>query len=99
MINFRTRSHKLPVETGSWHRIPLNLRICTKCNNGIGDEFHYLFECSFLLGTRKRLLKAKYYNRPNIIIYKELMENKCFKKVEYRKFCELVKEIICLYSN
>jgi hypothetical protein len=41
---FRTTSHKLPVENGRWKNIARENRICPLCNNGeIGDEFHYLF--------------------------------------------------------
>lgn len=44
---FRTRNHRLPIETGNWNRVPRNIRFCNHCVNKIGDEFHYLFECVF----------------------------------------------------
>ena len=50
---FRCRNHKLPVETGIYKNIPRSERVCVKyvkCTQSeIGDEFHYIFNCSFLL--------------------------------------------------
>ena len=42
---FRCSNIKFPVETGRWKNIVREKRICTLCNRGIGDEFHYLFLC------------------------------------------------------
>jgi hypothetical protein len=36
---------KIPIETGRWVNIPQDKRFCRFCNDGIGDEFHYLFTC------------------------------------------------------
>ena len=48
MFRFRTANHKLPVETGRWNNIELSERKCQLCeSNYLGDEFHYLLECSF----------------------------------------------------
>ena len=41
-IRFRTRNHKLLVETGRWRSIVLNERKCPLCQSDIGDEYHYL---------------------------------------------------------
>ena len=56
MIKFRTRNHKLPVETGNWTRTPLEQRKCTRCDRNIGDEYHYLLECPILSLQRKKYL-------------------------------------------
>ena len=45
LISFRTRNHKLPVETGRWRSIALNERKCPLCQSDIGDEYHYLLAC------------------------------------------------------
>ena len=48
MFRFRTANHKLPVETDKWNNIELSERRCQLCeSNNLGDEFHYLLECSF----------------------------------------------------
>ena len=40
LISFRTRNHRLPVETGRWYGIEHNNRKCNLCNTDIGDEHH-----------------------------------------------------------
>ena len=46
-MGFEKKKRKLPIEVGRWSNIPREQRICTLCNlQKIGDEFHYLFECS-----------------------------------------------------
>jgi hypothetical protein len=41
---------EIPIETGRWENTP-------KENDGIGDEFHYLFTCK---STDINLLRYKY---------------------------------------
>ena len=41
--------------------------------NEIGDEFHYLFTCDNINNQRKLYLKEKFRNRPNSLIFKEIM--------------------------
>ena len=44
---FRTGNTKFPIETGRWFNIPRENRICKLCNSkDIGDEFHYLLDCT-----------------------------------------------------
>lgn len=92
MIKFRTRNHRLPIETGNWARIPINQRTCTSCNNKIGDEFHYLFECVLLNDERKKFLKPYYYRRANTFKLDQLINTE--NKSEYLKLCKFVKTII-----
>ena len=42
----RISAHGLPIETGRYSGIPRNERVCPLCNNGIGNELHYLLECN-----------------------------------------------------
>ena len=101
VIKFRTRNSRLPVETGSWNGIDLNLRKCTLCNSSgsIGDEFHYLFECNELSVLRKRMLDHNYLRHPNILTFKSIMNMNITHCNEYRNFCLFVKEIITKFEN
>ena len=45
ICKFRLGSHRLPIETGRWRRIPRNERLCGVCGV-LGDEKHFLFECN-----------------------------------------------------
>ncbi|MCU7800877.1 MAG: reverse transcriptase family protein [gamma proteobacterium symbiont of Lucinoma myriamae] len=92
LIKFRTGNHKLPVETGRWENIPLNERKCSLCNlNDIGDEFHYLFKCTYFSSERNELLKAYFYKRPNILKFSELLTSNneaCLKRLS--KFVNII---------
>ena len=60
---------KLPIETGRWENIPRENRLCQLCNlQNIGNEYHYLFECTNVNIERLRLkyVPAYYRNNPNI---------------------------------
>lgn len=91
-IKFRTRNHRLPIETGNWLRTPINQRFCNICQDKIGDEFHYLFECPQFNDERNRFLKPIYYRRPNMFKLENLMCTK--NKPEFIKLCKFVKCII-----
>ncbi|MES9882143.1 MAG: reverse transcriptase family protein [Sedimenticola sp.] len=76
LLKFRTCNFKLPIETGRWNNIERQDRKCNKCNlNTIGDEYHYLFECSLFTTERKNLIKRYYYIRPNILKFKQLLQS------------------------
>ena len=48
LTKFRTSSHNLPIETDRYEGIDdRSHRLCPLCNEAIGDEAHYLTECSF----------------------------------------------------
>jgi len=97
MIRFRTRNHRLPIETGRWANIPRENRLCPLCQRDIGDEFHYILSCSYFSNTRKKLLKVKYYQRPNVITFGKLMN--CKNSKEYINLCKLVKNITDIFKS
>ena len=44
---FRLSNHRLPIQQRRSSGIPRDERICTVCDSGeVGDEFHYLLNCS-----------------------------------------------------
>ena len=67
ITKFRLSNLKIPVETGRWQNIPMEERICQKCNQNIGDEYHYLFICNFheITTLRENLIPRYYLNHPN----------------------------------
>ena len=74
MIRFRTGNHKMPIEIGRWNNIDIDDRKCNLCaSNSIGDEFHYLLQCSYFKRDRLRLIPASYWERPNVLKYKSLL--------------------------
>ena len=74
MIRFRTGNHKLPIEIGRWNNVDIDDRKCNLCtSNSIGDEFHYLLQCPYFKQDRLRLIPACYWERPNILKYRNLL--------------------------
>ena len=55
-FKFRTRNHRLSVETGSLYNIETTERKYTLCNSSTCDEFHYLLECTAFNSSRNKLL-------------------------------------------
>ena len=72
---YRTRNHRLPIETGRWSSIPASDRICQLCNADIGDEYHYIMQCPFFLEQRRRLIKPYFTTNINTLKFHELMNH------------------------
>jgi hypothetical protein len=54
-------NHRLPIEIGLWLSINRENRVCNVCQGmELGDEFHYLFECTEFIQDRARLIHQKY---------------------------------------
>ena len=88
---FRTCNHSLPIEKGRWINISRENRICTKCNRReVGDEFHYILNCSYLRTERKKLSPRQILHR-NVITFNEIMSNK--KQSHLRKLCSFIRKI------
>jgi len=95
LTNFRSGNQKLPVHKQRHLGIPRDQRICNKCPiNDIGDEFHYLFTCSYhpIAEKRKILVPKYYYNHPNIYKFRELMELKSKNKV--LNLCRFIQHLL-----
>jgi len=74
LILFRTRNHRLPVETGRWQNIPHNERKCTTCNL-IGDEYHFLMECKTFATLRNTYLPVYYRTHSNFVKFTTLFKS------------------------
>jgi hypothetical protein len=62
-------------------------RICDLCDlEHTGDEFHYLFECTYFERERKQLLPN--IQKSNVLIYHDLLNNNDIKNcIKIAKFC------------
>lgn len=55
LAQLRTGSHWLRVETGRWHKLPREERVCSHCNSGaVEDAEHMVFDCSHYAGVRQQ---------------------------------------------
>jgi hypothetical protein len=76
MSKLRLCNHKLPVEQGRYRNIARIDRTCDKCNdNKLGDEYHFLLECSFFNDLRIKYIPKYYWRRPNSIKFKQLLSS------------------------
>ena len=92
---FRTGNARLPIETGRWKDIPRENRFCNLCNrNEIGDEFHYLFDCTdnFLKQARQTFIPNYYYTHPNTYKYNQLFN--VTNRTTLIKLCRFISNII-----
>ena len=89
---FRTRNHRMPVETGRWRGIPFRERICQFCNNDIGDEYHMTLVCEKFKTERIRYVKPYFYRNPNTLKFRDLMN--LSNKKQLINLCLLIQIII-----
>jgi len=86
ILKYRTCNHKLPIELGRYANIERHLRICQHCNmNRVGDEYHYLFECTQPDILAARLSYLPQYYQSNVYVQKffQLMQKLDNRKVVY----------------
>ena len=83
--------------TGRWQGLNRNERICNLCNwQEIGDEYHYIVNCTHFARSRSSLLPAYMLIRPNTIKFALL-----FKEHEIRilynlcKFISIIQKGVC----
>lgn len=96
LLAFRTRNHRLPVETSRWgkNKTVLNADRCKLCNKDRGDEYHTLLCCKTLKTSRKKYIASYYYKHPNVLKYKKLMQTKNPKQL--RNLCSFIKDILSI---
>lgn len=89
---FRCGNHKLPIVTGRYQGIAKEDRLCSLCNSHqLGDEFHYLFECSSLYDKRQMYIKPYYRQRPNALKMHALLNTQDDSElVNLAKFCTCI---------
>ena len=89
---FRSLNHKFPIEWGRYEGIARDDRICELCSLlKLGDEYHYVFECSYFDDLRSLYLPRDLFSRPYTVKFENLMcssdTNRLFK---VSKFCKVV---------
>lgn len=92
LCNFRCLNNRLPVEKGRFWGVDRDDRICDICNcNSIGDEFHYLFECSFFNNERKQFIPHEYIVKPNTNKFCQLFNSDNYDILfNTAKFCKII---------
>ena len=91
ICKFRTGNNKLPVNIID-NEIPRHEKFCTLCNNNVlGDEFHFLLQCTKLKEIRERFIPRPYLTNPNVLKFAELMNCQdrptLFRLAKYISIC------------
>ena len=99
LCKFRSRNHNLPITNTRFFEdkeANRHLTFCTKCNkNKVGDEMHYLLECSFFEEERLKFLNRRIFINPNIYTMQNML---CTKNVsKLKKLSKFVKNIMDVF--
>jgi hypothetical protein len=90
LCRFRITNHRLPVEVGRWKTIIRENKFCHLCSRReLGDEYHYIFECTEFINERKLYFDFVHINRHNIIKYNNLMSSKFIYTLS--KLCKFIR--------
>ena len=74
-LKFVTKNHNLPVVRGKWFQPkPYNERLCSTCEV-LGDEYHFLFQCTKHQDLRSKFFARYYWERPSMYKFVELMSS------------------------
>ena len=69
--------YKLPIELGRFWGTERDDTICElRRLDKLGDEYHYLFECSYFEEQRRMFLPRGLPRQPNMAIFNEVMNSK-----------------------
>ena len=90
---FRTGNVKLPIETGRWFNIERDDRICHLCNSDVGDEFHYIFNCTSLSAERNEYIPSYSTNGASAFSFFHLFSTNQ-KKSLLCKLCKYLQIVI-----
>ena len=91
MIKFWTRNNNFPLNKNRFSE-NFDDKKCHLCEkNDIGDEFHYLFNCSFFKKDRNHLIPENFRVRPSTLKMKNLFMAKTDEiKVNLKKFVSIL---------
>ena len=96
--HFRSLNQRFPIEWGRIIRTARDDRICELCFlNKIGDEFHYMLECSYFEDARRVYLPRILTTACNIDI---MCTNDVQELFKVAKFCKVILETFkVIYHN
>ena len=97
VLQFRLSNHRLPIQQRRSLGISRDERICTLCDSGeVGDEFHYLLNCSNenVRRNRNKYVDKFYTHHPNVPKFCSLMNmTSKSKNVKLAKFISCIFEL------
>ena len=96
LCKLRLGNSKLSIERGRYNNVQRKQRYCELCNhNIIGDEFHFILECTVLNELRLKFLPKIYQKYLNAIKLSNLFNSKSI--IILKKLCKYVEERLKLF--
>ena len=94
LCRFRCGNHKLPITVGRHTGVEKSQRHCPLCKSkAIGDEYHYILECSAFQTERAAFIDARYLRTPNTLRMKSLFQSKdALTCSNLAKLCRIIME-------
>lgn len=92
LCHFRCLNHKLPIEWGRFWEVERDDRTCDLCFlNKLGDEFHYIFECTYFEDQRRLYIPKDLSKSQNILKFETLMKTDDVHTLfKLGKFCKIL---------
>ena len=100
LCKFRCLNHWLPVVAGRYKNITRTKRKCDLCLTGdVGDEFHYIFICSYFTAERTNFIDQKYITGTNTqkMKLKHLFNSE--NEIELQNLAKFTKIIMCHFNE
>ena len=98
ICRFRAGNHKLPITIGRYRNIERQERLCELClNQSIGDEVHYIRDCTFFTVERRALIKPYYLRGERAERISELFNTSNHKQL--RNLSKFVQSIMLKVAN
>ena len=93
-FHFRSLNHKFPIEWGRYLGIERDDRVCELCRlHRLGDEYHYVLECTYFDDLREKYLPRDLFTAPNTVKLQKVMssgENDTELLFKIAKYCKVV---------
>ena len=91
IAKFRTRTHHLPVTKNRFLNDNSEDITWPLCQGGdVGDEFHYLYKCSYFNESRAKYLSNNPHNTPDIICMQSILDGSKDHLENIAKFRKLI---------
>ena len=97
ITQIRCVNNRLPIIVGRHSNIVRHERFCTLCSSpdrqSLGDEYHYVMECSYFSLERQKFLKPHYYTKPSMFKMVQLFKSNNYSiLLNLSMFCKIITE-------
>ena len=93
MTRYRTGSHNLPISDRRYD-LPDDRNQCPLCHSDIGDEYHYIMNCTAFNHIRPNYISRNYITRPNTMKFQQLFSSQNLETLtKLSKFIKIIMHV------